>query len=124
MLSDLRATFFRHQAPGDEGKDLTWLGPDGREMTADDWNHASNHHVLGMLIRGEDNDTEDALLLLLNGGARSKPFKIPPLDGAGVWTEVVNTPHPGAVVVREGEVSLGARSLLLLRYEAPAIPVG
>jgi isoamylase len=118
-----RGTFFRHQAPGDEGKDLTWLSPDGREMTADDWSHASNH-VLGMLIRGEDNDTEDALLLLLNGGARSKPFKIPALDGAGAWTEVVNTSHPGAAVVREGEVSLGARSLVLLRYEAPASPVG
>jgi hypothetical protein len=59
----------------------------------------------------------DALLLLLNGGARSKPFTLPALGRQGVWTEIINTSHPGPAVKREGHVTLGARSLLLLRYQ-------
>jgi isoamylase len=116
-----RATFFRHRAPGDEGKDLIWLGPDGREMTSEAWHHASNH-VLGMLIRGEDADAGPALLLLVNGGGRSKPFVLPALDGTGTWSETINTSHPGPEAVREGQVSLGPRSLLLLRWVPVATP--
>jgi glycogen operon protein len=106
-----RSTFFRHEAHGVEAKDLTWLGPDGKEMSAEEWSHASNH-VLGMLVQ-----CGDVLLLLLNGGARSKPFTLPALGRQGVWTEIVNTSHPGPAVQREGHVTLGARSLLLLRYQ-------
>jgi glycogen operon protein len=109
-----RPTFFQHQGPGDEGKDLTWLNPDGKEMTAEDWNHPS-HHVLGMLIRGEDADA-GSLLLLLNGGARSKSFLLPALDAGAAWLEIVHTSHPGSEAVREGSVTVGARSLVLLRY--------
>ena len=107
-------TFFGHAPPGHEGKGLAWLGADGKEMAAEAWNHASNH-VVGMLIQGEG-----ALLLLLNGGARSKGFTLPTLGHVGTWTEVINTANPGPAVVREEQVSLGARSLLLLRYESRA----
>jgi isoamylase len=88
-----RRTFFRHEAPKGSAKDLTWLGPDGAEMTPEQWNDPANH-VLGMLIRGEATDetdergrrvTGDALLLLLNGGTRSKPFILPPAGRLGSW---------------------------------------
>ena len=39
-------------------KDLTWLRPDGGEMTDAEWDDAANH-VLGMLIRGEATDEMD-----------------------------------------------------------------
>jgi glycogen operon protein len=123
-----RRTFFRYDAAAPGGlKDLAWLRPDGREMTPDEWNDGSNH-VLGMLVRGEATDEVDergrrllgeAVLLLVNGGARSRPFTLPSLDQPGTWTEIVNTAHPNPRPVRQNRVNLVAHSLMLLRHEAP-----
>jgi isoamylase len=121
-----RRTFFRQESGG-AGKDLTWLRPDGQEMTAEEWNDAGNH-VLGMLIRGDATDeidergrrvTGNAILLLLNGGARSKPFCLPRLDRAGEWSEILNTAHPDPRPIREDHVHLVAHSLMLLRHDPP-----
>jgi isoamylase len=121
-----RRTFFRHEpeATG-EAKDLTWLRADGQEMTADDWKDEANH-VLGMLIRGEAPEEidergrpvrGDSLLLLLNGGARSKQFTFPTLERAGNWTELLDTSHEVTRPVREDRVNLAAHSLILLSFE-------
>ncbi len=123
-----RRTFFRLEprAPG-KGKDLAWLRPDGGEMTEAEWSDSHNH-VLGMLVRGEATDEVDergrrmhgeAILLLLNGGARSKPFILPSMESPGTWTEMINTSHASPRMVREGQVNLVAHSLMLLRYEPP-----
>jgi glycogen operon protein len=122
-----RRTFFRREdrGPG-AGKDLAWVRPDGHEMTDAEWNDAGNH-VLGMLIRGEATDEVDergrrmvgeAILLMVNGGARTRPFTLPALDG-GAWAEIINTAHPTARTVRQNVVNLTAHSLMLLRYEGP-----
>jgi glycogen operon protein len=123
-----RRTFFRHEAaPPGAIKDLAWLRPDGAEMTAADWNDGSNH-VLGMLVRGEATDEVDergrrllgeAVLLLVNGGARSRQFALPSLERPGTWTEIINTAHPQPRPVRQNRVNLVAHSLMLLRHEAP-----
>lgn len=121
-----RRTFFRHEpeATG-EAKDLTWLRPDGKEMAGDDWIDESNH-VLGMLIRGEAPDEADergrplrggSLLLLLNGGARSKQFTLPALERPGSWTELLDTSHELARPIREDWVNLAAHSLILLSFQ-------
>ncbi|HEY7612845.1 MAG TPA: glycogen debranching protein GlgX [Gemmatimonadales bacterium] len=123
-----RRNFFRHlpEHPGGV-KDLTWLRPDGDEMTEPDWDDATNH-ALGMLILGEATDEidergrrlrGDAILLLANGGARSRPFTLPRLETPGAWVEILNTAHPSPRTVRQGKVSLVAHSLLLLRHERP-----
>jgi len=120
-----RRTFFRHEVQQGTARDLTWLGADGAEMTPQEWHDPANH-VLGMLIRGEASDetdergrqvTGDAILLLLNGGARSKPFILPALGHPGSWAEVLNTAHPGVRPVREDKVNLAAHSLMLLRFD-------
>jgi glycogen operon protein len=108
-----RRTFFHQEAHGDESKNLSWLDADGNEMSAGAWHDPANH-VLGMLMQGE----RDALLLLLNGSGRSKPFTLPSLAPAGRWTELVNTFRPGPEVSRLRDVTLGPRSLLLLRFNA------
>ncbi len=121
-----RRTFFRHEpeATG-EAKDLTWLSADGQEMAADDWRDESNH-VLGMLIRGEAPEEVDergrpvrgdSLLLLLNGGARSKQFTLPALERPGTWTELLDTAHEVTRPVREDRVNLAAHSLILLSFQ-------
>jgi glycogen operon protein len=122
-----RRHFFRHEplAAGIE-RDLTWLGPTGQEMTSEQWADGSNH-VLGMLIRGEATDLVDergrpprgsAILLLLNGGARSRTFTIPPMDRNGVWAQLLDTAHPTPRGIRGGQVHLAAHSLMLLRHDA------
>ena len=96
-------------------------------MTPGDWNDPANY-VLGMLIRGEATDELDergrrllgeAVLLLVNGGARSRPFTLPALDHPGAWAEIINTAHPQPRPVRQNRVNLVAHSLMLLRHEAP-----
>jgi hypothetical protein len=54
----------------------------------------------------------------VNGGARTKPFSLPELDG-GAWVELIDTAHPLPRALRQNVVNLAAHSLMLLRYEAP-----
>ena len=66
----------------------------------------------GRLIRG------DTVLLLLNGGSRSRKVTLPHLEGNGQWREVLNTARTGHTrVVRREALNLVAHSLMLLRFE-------
>ncbi len=121
-----RRTFFQHQPhAASDAKDLMWLGADGQEMTGEAWSDETNH-VLGMLIRGEppeETDEQgrlvrgDSLLLLLNGGARSKQFTLPARELPGHWTELLDTSHEQTRPVREDRVNLAAHSLMLLSFQ-------
>ncbi|MCA1832972.1 MAG: glycogen debranching protein GlgX [Actinomycetota bacterium] len=120
-----RAFFTGGPIPGAGGvKDVTWIRPDGTEMTDDDWNDAKNH-ILGMLIDSRATDEVDSrgrplfgdtVLLLLNGGARSRYFTLPKAEGPGVWHEEINTGRAGARVVKGPGLNLVAHSLILLRF--------
>ncbi|HWN20144.1 MAG TPA: glycogen debranching protein GlgX [Gemmatimonadales bacterium] len=112
-----RRTFFH------AGDDLTWLRPDGQPMTDADW-HDSGSHLLGMLIRGGSGGQveregkpgkEEAILLLLNGGGRSKPFTLPNLERPGVWTELLDT-SGSQISAGSNQVNLAPHSLALLRH--------
>jgi isoamylase len=99
-----RRTFFPpHPTPG---QGITWLRADGAPMTVDDWQHDANH-VLGMLLDGEM-----PLLLLCNGGGRSRAFTLPAVRGG--WRVLVDTAHEGEREA-ETEVGLAPHSLLLLK---------
>ena len=99
-------------------------------MMDQDWGDPGGH-VLGMLIHGEATDEVDergrpifgdTLLLLLNGGNRSRPFDLPKVNGSGLWQELVNTARPeGRRTVRTPGVNLVAHSLILLRFEDEAM---
>ncbi len=68
-----RGTFLPTVAVGGHG--VTWLRADGTPMDDDDW-HQPSLHVLGMLVDGGR-----PLLLLLNGGGRSREVVLPGVDG-------------------------------------------
>jgi isoamylase len=120
-----RSFFDGTPRPGRE-KDVTWVRPDGGEMIDGDWQDPENR-VLGMLMPGRGTDETDArgrpvqgrtLLLLVNGGARSRSFTLPRQGRPGVWTELLSTVRPGSTrTLGRPAVNLVARSLSLLSYE-------
>jgi glycogen operon protein len=120
-----RRSFFTGRPMASDGaKDLTWLRADGGEMTDAEWNDPENH-VLGMLIHGQATDEVNergrpvfgaTLLLLANGGARSRAFALPAAE-RGQWHEILNTARTGTRRLKADSVNLVAHSLALLRLE-------
>ncbi|HUX35363.1 MAG TPA: glycogen debranching protein GlgX [Gemmatimonadaceae bacterium] len=121
-----RRSFFRGTVDGSDGlPDVSWLRPDGRPMEHADWQPAGAR-VLGMLLHGKaTNEVDergrriegDTLLLLVNGGNKSRRFTLPTL-GPGVWRELVNTARPGHRNVGDG-VLLVSHSVILLSHHVP-----
>ena len=124
-----RRRFFQgRRIRGSDIKDLTWLRPDGTEMTDEDW-EAVAVHCLGLRIAGESVDevdengqpvVNDTLLILLNPTPQAVGFTLPPCPAEGRWRIVVNTDNTKLVPDQqslEGSESLElvARSLVLLR---------
>jgi glycogen operon protein len=120
-----RRTFFSGHPIAPEGiKDVLWLRPDGTEMTGEDWTNQSLQ-VLGMLLHGGASDDMDdrgqpvggdTLLVLLNGGRRSRTFSLPNIETSGTWYEVVNTAQPSDRFIKTATIKLMAHSVILLRY--------
>ena len=107
-------SFRRRTYPKPE--DTSWLAPEGREMTAQDW-ELPFARCLGMLMVGQrlaERDehgnamVDDDLLLLLNAHHEAIDFALP---GEG-WTAVLDTANHQAAPARP--YSLQPRSLALL----------
>jgi glycogen operon protein len=122
-----RGFFTGRPLAGEDVKDLTWVRPDGQEMADRDWDDPENR-ILGMLVHGRATDEidergrpvyGDTLLLLLNGGWRSRVFTLPRRDRPGLWEEMLNTARPGRRLARKPTVNLTAHSVILLRYGEP-----
>jgi isoamylase len=106
-------------------KDLSWIRPDGEEMTDADW-HDGNNHALGMLIYGEATDETDdrgrpikgeTLMLILNAGDKGITFKLPKIHGLrAMWAEMIDAAHRDLNVINTGCVEVEPFSLGLLRY--------
>jgi glycogen operon protein len=123
---------FLHGRPihGSEVKDLTWVRPDGHEMTAEDW---TNPHTrcLGLRLAGdaiaEHDDTgarivDDTFLVLLNAHHDAVPFVLPAHRRGVRWEAVLDTREPTGRrrlrPLRGGEdYDLEGRCLAVLRLE-------
>jgi isoamylase len=125
-----RRRFFQgRRIRGSSVKDLTWYGPDGREMTDEQW-HASGVHTIGLRLAGDAIEElgersqrvlDDTLLVILNGDARPVRFRLPNRAN-GDWHLVFDTVsseipdpmdagrYPGGATYR-----LAERSVVLLR---------
>jgi isoamylase len=119
-----RHFFDGHEAAAETGKDVMWVRPDGREMTDADWKNG-DVRLLGMLISGESTDETDergrllhgdTLLLIANAGDADTRFTVPPLEGVGVWVELLDSARPQRHVIDSGWVYVHAHSLVLLRH--------
>jgi glycogen operon protein len=121
-----RSFFTGESVPGYETKDVSWIRPDGLEMSDDDWRDPSLQSV-GMLLFGPAADELDirgrfssgeSLFLLLNASVKSFSYSMPTTELPGVWEEVLNTARAGpwARLVRNNAVNLAAHSCVLLRH--------
>ena len=120
-----RRHFFRGEPTTKGGpKDLSWIRPDGQEMSDADWRDG-NCHSIGMLIYGQATDetddrgrpiTGDTLLLLMNASDSAIDFQMPKMDGDGIWAEMIDAAHRELYVIRTGVVRVESFSLALVRY--------
>ncbi len=123
----LRKRRFMHgdHASPDGIKDVTWLHPDGREMTDGDW-HDGLGRCLGIMLCGAATPDIDAfgrpypattLLILANGAPEPRIFRLPERP-AGVWTILVDTTGDaeGRRLAADTEMPLDGRHLLVLEH--------
>jgi isoamylase len=123
-----RRNFFTGEpSAAGHAKDVTWIRPDGQEMTEADWSDPENR-TIGMLLLGRAADDVDSLgraergdtlLVLLNAGNSSRSYTLPAADGPGRWEELLSTLRPSGSFprpLRNGAVNLGAQSSLVLRH--------
>ncbi|HEX5497576.1 MAG TPA: hypothetical protein VFX03_00045, partial [Thermomicrobiales bacterium] len=129
-----RRRFFRGQPDHpNEAKDLAWLRPDGREMTAADWSDPTRS-AIGLCLAGDEIDERDAqgrpivgdsLALLLNAGKAPLPFVLPSLEPnqPDCWESLFDTAmpeHTAPRVFAAGQaVPMAPRSAVLLRRVGP-----
>jgi len=116
--------------PGTDVRDVTWLRPDGVEMTEADW-QVGHARALGMLLSGEAGlmhvtargvpEPDDTFLMLLNAGAEPIVFRFPQAHWWCVFDTSATGELPEASAAQDTELGdiagyeVGARALVLLR---------
>jgi len=124
-----RRHFFQgRRIKGVNVKDISWLRPDGKEMTDEEWN-SFYARCLGLLLHGdaiEEHDErgrpihDDTFLLLLNAHSQPIQFRLPKQLGIARWGVTVDTcfadgKRPDRRTFNTGEsYPLQARSTALL----------
>jgi glycogen operon protein len=99
-----RRHFFQgRKIRGSELEDITWLRPDGDEMTDEEWN--SDVRSFGMLLGGDamlewDEEGErvedDTFLLLFNGAPEPQGFTLPMTPTPAHWEVALDTSRPAS----------------------------
>jgi isoamylase len=96
-------------------KDITWLRPDGKEMTPSDW-FTSWVRSLGMLI-ADESGADEHLLLLLNAYKETVPYTLPELEPTGQWEIIICTNDDALTgMMHDPVLGLLGRSLTLLQW--------
>jgi isoamylase len=124
-----RRKFFQgRRIRGSDIKDITWLRPEGGEMTEEQW--ASGWvRCLGLRLGGDAMDevdengqrlVDDTLLLLLNADHQKIRFKLPTFPVDTRWEIMIDTDDPtlkstGKTIAGGKTFSLTERSLVLMR---------
>ena len=112
-----RANFLRGElVNGSALPDVWWFRPDGRKMTQRDWQHGEA--VLGMFLNGEaivETDErgrrveDDSFVLLFNGHAEDREFRLPRRRMAARWDLELCTADPNATA---GSATYDAQELV------------
>ncbi|MFK0230255.1 glycogen debranching protein GlgX [Streptomyces sp. NPDC090303] len=124
-----RRAFFSGRPQGADGlRDLAWFTAEGAEMTERDWYaptatlglYLSGRDIPGRDERGEQ-ITDDSFLAVLHAGSRPLEFRLPGPPWAATYELIVDTSRedqseaPGTAHAGGGTITVGARSVVLLR---------
>jgi glycogen operon protein len=105
---------------GGDQKDVTWLSPEGHEMTAEDWS-LGYARCLGMLL-GAAPGEDGPFAVLLNAHHDRLDFKLPPVGAGALWRRLIDTAdgHNDAAATFAGRDTypLAGRSLVVLQSGA------
>lgn len=125
-----RRRFFQgRRIKGADVKDITWLTPEGREMTDEEW-HSSFARGLGLqmagVVEGEYDaqgrpQKDDDFLLLFNANDAELLFTLPPYPEDARWGLLLDTSYAAglktASVFKPGDVyPLQARAIAVLTH--------
>jgi len=108
-------------------KDVTWLAPDGNEMSVEQWEDP-NGRCLGMLMDGRAQVSDIArpgsdatLLLIVNAHHDTVPFQLPEVPEGEYWNCLIDTDRP--TLRKKERLEFGStfdvtgRSMLLLALQ-------
>jgi glycogen operon protein len=127
--------FYGKTIPGTEVKDVTWLRPDGVEMTPADWNNA-HAKSLTILLSGEaglthltargEQESDDTFLMMMNASEQDVVFRLPPQPGTR-WTVLIDSSdgvdkRPDRTQRAGRRIPVKARSMLLFVRASPREP--
>ena len=125
--------FQRAVIPGTQVKDVTWLRPDGEEMSEENWGDG-NAKALGLLLSGEaglmhltergEQEPDDTFFLLLNASHEDVTFTLPNAKEGARWEGVLDTANEtgfstGSVWAPGDKLKVGDRSLQLVILASP-----
>ncbi|MSW43741.1 MAG: glycogen debranching protein GlgX [Actinobacteria bacterium] len=127
-----RQRYFFDGRPMHEGgpKDLAWIAPDGRELSAEAWND-ERARTLGMYVSGElhavhpdgTHVKDDSFLVLLHSGEADQAFVLPDGPYARSYRRVIDSMTGSTTESSSDEaagtiVTLAPHSLVVLRVSA------
>jgi isoamylase len=117
----------RRYATGVDVSELGWFTPGGTAMTQADWDDGSAL-AIGVYLDGSDDpdvdedgkpELDDDFIVLVNAWWEPLEFTIPPAKDGQEWQEEIDTYDPadavGASLAAGGQVTVGPRSVLVLR---------
>jgi len=101
-----RPRFFRGEVVSEAGlKDITWVTPDGIEVTGEYWGNESAlslGYVLGgaageFYTRGGQRDIDESFLVMMNAYYGDLDFRFPRLSTPLIWEALVDTAEPSGI---------------------------
>ncbi|HET7371631.1 MAG TPA: glycogen debranching enzyme GlgX, partial [Gammaproteobacteria bacterium] len=115
--------FLHGHAQCEQGvKDITWIAPDGAEMSEERWRDP-NARAIGLLLNGKAGQSlaaaapppDEILLLLLNAHPDGLTFKLPALPFGLGWVELLAADRRPQTALHEfnEEIQLEGRSVVL-----------
>ena len=99
-------------------KDVTWLRPDGAEMTQDDWDDVGQRTLVAVLAAGTSFTASDRVAIAFNGSVYDIPVLLPRPRHGFAWHHVIDTAGHTPVVDRPlpvpSSIALAPRSVALV----------
>ena len=101
-------------------KDITWLVPDGREKTEQDWNFPDARSLCFLLADADPDASDEPLLVVMNAHFEPMVYRAPAIAGIAEWVGELDTAFATGqgkptVLPGEAKITIEPRTLVVLR---------